>query len=163
MPQHRGYFLGRLFVLLAKLGGLEQSPEQYYRQASTSPPQVIPQALATVIAAGKEEALFPLMKCLPLDAFDGSLNRREQGAFALGYTHERIGFSLPLTEEEQDEEGQELTERYEFRLDPQLKEWIKREGGGPFLRTLLRNERARQISVPSSGQHEENREPPSNT
>jgi hypothetical protein len=161
MPQNRGYFLGRLFGLLVKLGGLEQPPEQYYRQASANPPQVLSQALATVIAAGKEEALFSLMECLPLDAFDGPLNRREQGAFALGYTHERIGFALP--EEEQDEEGQELTERYEFRLDPQLKEWIKREGGGSFLRTLLRNERARQIAASPSAQRQENREPPSNT
>jgi hypothetical protein len=158
MPQHRGYFLGRLFALLAQLGVLEQPLEQSYHQASTSPPQVIPQALATVIAAGKEEALFSLMERLPLDAFDGPLNRREQGAFALGYTHERTGFPLPSTEEEQDEEGQGLTERYEFRVDPQLKEWIKREGGGPFIRALLRNERVKQVPALPSERREETKE-----
>jgi hypothetical protein len=159
MPQQRGYFLGRLFALLAQQGVLEQPAEQCYRQASTSPPQVFPQALAAAIAAGKEEALFPLMKQLPLDAFDGSLNRREQGAFALGYTHERTGFTPPSIEEEADEEGQELTERYEFRVDPQLKEWIKREGGGPFIRALLRNERAKPVPELPSEQREEKREP----
>jgi hypothetical protein len=159
MPQYRGYFLGRLFAFLAQQSMLEQPPEQCYQQACTHPPQVIPQALATVIAAGKEEALFPLMKHLPLDAFDGPLNRREQGAFALGYTHERTGISFPSAEAEQEEDGQELTERYEFRVDPQLKEWIKREGGGPFIRTLLRNERIKQAPEPPSERREEKSEP----
>jgi hypothetical protein len=155
MPQQRGYFLGRLFALLAKLGALEQPPEQCYLQAATTPPQVIPKALAAVIEAGKEEALFPLMKRLPLDAFDEPLNRREQGAFALGYTHERTGFSLPSVEEDPDEDGQDLTERYEFRVDALLKEWIKREGGGPFIRALLRNERVKQASATPSERQEE--------
>ena len=142
MPQTRGYILGRLFAFLAQHEALEQPPEQLYQQASATPPQVIPQALTTMIKAGKEQLLFPLMKQLPLDAFDGPLNRREQGAFAMGYTHERAGY-LVASPEEDDEEEQELTERYEFRLDPQLKEWIKLHGGGTFVRTILRNERTR--------------------
>ena len=158
MPQYRGYFLGRLFAFLARQGALEQSPEQCYRQASMSPPQVIPKALAAVIEAGQEESLFPLMKHLPLDAFDGSLNRREQGAFALGYAHERTGSAIPSVEDEQDEEGQELTERYEFRVDPQLKEWLKLQGGGSFIRTLLRTERARQLQEIPSMQRDERSE-----
>ena len=81
------------------------------------------------------------MQQLPLDAFDGALNRREQGAFALGYMHERSGYSVPLIEEERDNDEPDLTERYEFRLDPQLKEWLKTRGGGAFIRTLLRAER----------------------
>jgi len=71
--------------LLATLGVLEQPAEDCYQQACTNPVQLIPQTLAAAIAAGKEEALFPLMKRLPLEAFDRPLNRREQGAFALGY------------------------------------------------------------------------------
>jgi hypothetical protein len=163
MSQPRGYYLGRLLALLATLGALEQPAEDCYLQACTNPVQLIHQALAAAIAAGKEEALFPLMMRLPLEAFDGPLNRREQGAFALGYTHERAGFPAPSIEEEQDEDGAELTERYEFRVDPQLKEWIKREGGGSFLRTLLRNERRGHAPVSPSEQHEEQREPSSNT
>jgi hypothetical protein len=143
MPQTRGYLLGRLFAFLALHEALPQPAEQLYQQASTTPPQVIPKALATAIESGKEELLFPLMKLLPLDAFDGPLNRREQGAFAIGYTHERTGFSLALLEDESEEEAQELTERYEFRLDLQLKEWIKLQGGGTFIRSVLRNERTR--------------------
>jgi hypothetical protein len=112
-----------------------------------APPQVIPKALATMIATGKEEILFPLLKQLPLDAFDGPLNRREQGAFALGYAHERTGYPMPSLEEEHDDEEQGLTERYEFRLDPQLKEWIKMQGGGSFVRTALRNERVKSAQA----------------
>ncbi|GHP00398.1 hypothetical protein KSF_104450 [Reticulibacter mediterranei] len=158
MSQHRGYFLGRLFAFLAQQNVLEQPVEHCYQQACTHPPQVIPQALATMIAAGKEETLFPLMKYLPLSAFDGPLNRREQGAFALGYTHERTGASLPFAEEDLEEDGQELTERYEFRVDPHLKEWIKREGGGPFIRALLRNERVKQVPEILSEPREESSE-----
>ncbi len=152
MPQTRGYLLGRLFAFLALHEALPQPAEQLYQQASATPPQVIPKALATVIESGKEELLFPLMKLLPLDAFDGPLNRREQGAFAIGYTHERAGYSLSLLEEEGEDEGQELTERYEFRLDPQLKEWIKLRGGGTFIRSVLRNERARLAQEANSDQ-----------
>ena len=158
MPQTRGYFLGRLFALLAKHEALEHSPEQLYRQASTVPPQVIPPALATMIAAGKEEALFPLMRYLPLDAFDGPLNRREQGAFALGYLHEQSGHPIAREEEEHDSEEQELTERYEFRVDAQLKEWIKANGGGTFIRTLLRTQRAQlmqEVSKESASEEKE--------
>lgn len=143
MPHRRGYLLGRLFALLALQGALEQPAEQLYRLASTSPPQVIPRALATLIENGKEESLLPLMKHLPPDAFDGPLNRREQGAYAIGYGHERGGYPLPLQEEERDEEEQELTERYEIRVDPRLKEWIKLKGGGTFIRAILRSERTK--------------------
>jgi hypothetical protein len=154
MPQVRGYILGRLFALLATQGALEQAPEQLYHLASTAPPQVIPKALATMIEAGKEEMLFPFMQQLPLEAFDGPLNRREQGAFAMGYVHERAGYLAPILEDDSDEEGQELTERYEFRVDPRLKEWIKTNGGGMLIRTLLRAERtktAQQVAQPPEG------------
>jgi hypothetical protein len=141
MAQVRGYLLGRLFAILAREGVLGQSAEQLYQVASTTPPQVIPQALARLVEAGKEEQLYPLMNQLPLETFDGPLNRREQGAFAMGYTHERSGYLIAQAEEEHDEDEQELTERYEFRLDVQLKEWIKMRGGGPYVRAVLRNER----------------------
>ncbi len=147
MPQIRGYLLGRLFAHLASQGVLEQPPEQLYQQASTAPPQVLPKALATLIAEGKEDTIFPLMKLLPLDAFDGGLNRREQGAFAIGYAHERSGYALTAMDEEYDDEEQELIERYEFRIDPQLKEWIKTRGGGRFVRNLLRTERAKNLPL----------------
>lgn len=152
MSQTRGYILGRLFALLALHEALPQPAEQLYQQASATPPQVIPKALATLIESGKEELLFPLMKLLPLDAFDGPLNRREQGAFAMGYTHERAGYSPSSLEDEGEEEVQELTERYEFRLDPQLKEWIKLQGGGTFIRSILRNERTRLAQETTSAQ-----------
>ena len=143
MSYSRGYLLGRLFAFLAMQRALEGEPAQLYALASTAPPQVLPKALAAAIAMGKEEALFPLMKLLPLETFEGPLNRREQGAFAIGYAHERAGFLIPL-EEEGDEVEQELTERYEFRVDPSLKEWIKAGGGGAFIRAVLRTQRAKQ-------------------
>lgn len=107
MPQIRGYLLGHLFAHLASQGVLEKPPERLYQPASTAPPQVLPKALATLIAEGKEDTIFPLMKHLPLDTFDGGLNRREQGVFALGYAHERSGYTTSVLDEEQDEEEQE--------------------------------------------------------
>jgi hypothetical protein len=159
MPYVRGYLLGQLFALLAAQGALEQSPEQLYQLASTAPPQVIPKALVTMIEAGKEEVLFPLLTRLPLDTFDGPLNRREQGAFAIGYAHGRMGSFNPLPEEEGHEGEPELTERYEFRIETQLKDWIKTNGGGPFLRTLLRSERSKSVQEirehpPESGEEQ---------
>ncbi len=158
MPQNRGYLLGRLFAVLVQQEALEQPPEQLYHQASTVPPQVIPKALATMIERGKEEVLFPLLKQLPLDSFDGPLNRREQGAFAMGYAHERVGYTPPSLEEEHEEEEQDLTERYEFRVDPQLKEWIKMHGGGTFMRTILRAQRAQSTQEITPNQSPQNNE-----
>ncbi|GCE28297.1 hypothetical protein KDA_37810 [Dictyobacter alpinus] len=143
MPHNRGYLLGRLFVLLAQQEVLQEQPEHSYRLASTVPPQILPAALALAIERGREEQLYPLTQLLPIDAFNGPLNRREQGAFALGYLHERSGFPMPVVEDEDDEP--DLTERYELRIDPSLKEWIKLHGGGPFIRALLRAERLKQF------------------
>ncbi len=147
MQYSRGYLLGRLLALLAKQGALEAPPEQVYQLASSAPPQVFPQALATLIATGKEETILPLMTLLPLNTFDGGFTRREQGAFAIGYSHERAGYLLPLMKDEEDaaELEAELTERYEFRVDPPLKEWMKANGGGAFIRAVLRAERAKQL------------------
>lgn len=107
-------------------------------------PAIFPKALATLIEAGKEESVRTLMKLLPLNTFDGGLNRREQGAFALGYSHELAGYTAPLEEEREDnDQDADLTDRYELRVDPTLKEWIKTRGGGTFVRTVLRAERER--------------------
>jgi hypothetical protein len=148
MQYSRGYLLGRLLAILARQGALEAPLEQVYQLASSAPPQVFPQALATLIAAGKEETILSLMTLLPLNTFDGGLNRREQGAFAIGYSHERAGYLLPLEDEEEGAELEsELTERYEFRVEPPLKEWIKVNGGGAFIRAVLRAERAKQLQA----------------
>ncbi|GLV53535.1 hypothetical protein KDH_03880 [Dictyobacter sp. S3.2.2.5] len=142
MSYNRGYLLGRLFAQLARQDTLQGDPAQIYQTASTTPPQVLPAALALAIQQGKEADLYALTQLLPTDAFSSPLNRREQGAFALGYLHERSGYPLPGAEDEDDEP--DLTERYELRIDPPLKEWIKRHGGGPFIRALLRAERLKQ-------------------
>ena len=148
MTYSRGYLLGRLLAVLASQEALPTAPEQIYPQACATPPQVFPQALATLIARGKEETILPLMTLLPLNTFDGGLNRREQGAFALGYTHERAGYPLPVEDEEEGAEMEkDLTERYEFRVEPPLKEWIKTHGGGSYIRALLRAERSGQMQA----------------
>jgi CRISPR-associated protein (Cas_Csd1) len=144
MQYNRGYLLGRLLVVLAKQNALEAAPEQVYQQAFTVPAQVFPKALAALFEAGKEENVRTLLKLLPVNTFDGGLNRREQGAFAIGYSHELAGYTAPLEEEHDDGEEADLTDRYELRVDPGLKEWIKARGGGTFVRSMLRTERARQ-------------------
>ena len=144
MQYNRGYLLGRLLVVLSRQSALEGTAEQAYQQASTTPPLIFPKALGIVIEAGKEESVRTLLRLLPVNTFDGGLNRREQGAFAIGYSHELAGYSAPLEEEHEDGEEADLTERYELRVDPALKEWIKARGGGTFVRNILRTERGRQ-------------------
>ena len=144
MQYNRGYLLGRLLVVLARQNALEATPEQVYQQAYTAPAQVFPKALAALIEAGKEENVRTLLRLLPVNTFDSGLNRREQGAFAIGYSHELTGYSAPLEEEHDDGEEADLTDRYELRVDPALKEWIKARGGGTFVRNVLRTERTRQ-------------------
>ncbi len=146
MQHSKGYLLGRLLVRLGQHGVLETTPEQVYPQAVTMSPPVFSKALALLIEAGKEEYIRDLMKLLPTNTFDsGGLNWRERGAFALGYSHEHAGYMAPLEEDsEHNSEDGDLTDRYEFRIDQGLKEWIKTNGGGAFVRTLLRTEQARQ-------------------
>ena len=141
---NRGYLLGRVFAVLARLGVLEGTVEELYQNASARPQQVLPKAIASAIETRKGEELFPLLGALPADAFDGPLNWRERGAFAIGYVHEQTSVALPKHEDEGEDAEQGLTERYELRLDPQLKEWLKSSGGGIFVRKLLRTERERQ-------------------
>ena len=149
MQYNRGYILGRLLVRLGQLEGLEESMEQVYQKASTFPPQVFPSAFATLISRGKEESIRDFMKLLPVNAFESGLNRREQGAFALGYSHELAGYVTPLEEEPESSEIEaSLTDRYEFRIDPNLKEWIKSNGGGEFVRTVLKAEQVKQRQEP---------------
>jgi CRISPR-associated protein (Cas_Csd1) len=150
MQYSKGYLLGRLLVRLGELGVLETTPEQVYQQAITTPPLVFSKALASLIEAGKEESVRDILKLLPTNSFDSGFNWRDRGAFALGYSHERAGYNAPL-EEDSEGSGQEgdLSDRYEFRIDQGLKEWIKVNGGGAFVRTVLRIEQARQ------GQHHE--------
>jgi hypothetical protein len=149
MQYSRGYLLGRLLVLLGQLEALEATPEQVYQQAITTPPLVFSKALASLIEAGKEEYVRDMLKLLPTNTFDSGFNWRERGAFALGYSHEQAGYTPPLEEDSEgsNQEG-DLTDRYEFRIDQGLKEWIKNNGGGVFVRTLLRTEQARQRQQP---------------
>jgi hypothetical protein len=148
MQYSRGYLLGRLLVRLGKLEVLEATPEQVYQQAITTPPMVFAKALAALIEAGKEESVRDMLKLLPTNAFDSGFNWRERGAFALGYSHERAGYT-PLEEDAEggDQEG-DLSDRYEFRIEQGLKEWIKNNGGGAFVRTVLRTEQAKLRQQP---------------
>ncbi|MBA2396713.1 MAG: hypothetical protein H0V70_28645 [Ktedonobacteraceae bacterium] len=149
MPYSRGYLLGRLLVRLGQLEALEAPVEQIYQQAITTPPPVFAKALASLIEAGKEESIREMLRLLPINAFDGGLNWRERGAFALGFSHERAGYTAPLEEDSEgsDQEG-DLSDRYEFRIEQGLKEWIKNNGGGAFVRTVLRTEQAKQRQQP---------------
>ncbi len=144
MQYSRGYLLGRLLVRLGQLGALEATPEQVYQQAITTPPLVFSKALASLIEAGKEEFVREMLKLLPTNTFDSGFNWRERGAFALGYSHERAGYTAPL-EEDAENNGQEgdLNDRYEFRIDQGSKEWIKTNGGGAFVRAILRTEQVK--------------------
>ncbi len=132
------YQLGRLLAALEHLKATD-NPRRLYELASIDPIHLaIPLSNAT--AAGGEDILLPIVSELPPDAFSGTLNDTAQSEFALGYYHQRAAFRagrLPrLPESEPD-----LNNRYEFRIDADLKAWIKAHGGDKLIRALLRQAR----------------------
>ncbi len=134
------YQLGRLLSALEHLKATNQ-PRQLYVQASSHPEALAP-ILARATASGGEDILTPIVAQLPPDALSGELSNEDQSEFALGYYHQRADFrkgllpSLPETEPD-------LDTRYEFRIDADLKSWVKANGGDKLIRALLRSARER--------------------
>lgn len=133
-----GYQLGRLLAALEHLEATTQ-PRQLYVQASSHPAALVP-VLARATASGGMDILTPIVSQLPTDAFSGELSNEEASDFALGYYHQRADFrkgllpTLPETEPD-------LDTRYEFRVDADLKAWVKSNGGDKLIRALLRSAR----------------------
>ncbi len=138
MPR-TAYQLGRLLAALDHLGATDQ-PRRLYVQASTHPAAM----QAAIVRASQQESgaelLTPIMAELSSDAFDRQLTDEESSDFALGYYHQRAQFSAgsrpALPEAEPD-----LDMRYELRMDADLKDWTKRNGGDKLIRALLRRAR----------------------
>lgn len=134
------YQLGRLLAALEHLKATSQ-PRQLYVQASSHPAALAP-VLAKATASGGMDVLTPIVAQLPPDAFSGAFSDEEASDFALGYYHQRADFRKgllpPLPESEPD-----LDTRYEFRVDADLKAWIKANGGDKLIRALLRAARER--------------------
>lgn len=132
------YQLGRLLAALEHLKATSQ-PRQLYVQASSRPSALVP-VLAHATANGGADILTPIVSQLPDNAFSGELSNEDASEFALGYYHQRADFRkgmLPaLPEKEPD-----LDARYEFRIDADLRAWIKANGGDKLIRALLRNAR----------------------
>lgn len=139
MPR-TAYQLGRLLAALEHLKATNQ-PRQLYVQASSHPAALAP-VLARATASGGAEILTPIVAQLPESAFSGELSDEESSDFALGYYHQRAEFragrlpTLPETEPD-------LDARYEFRIDADLKAWVKANGGDKLIRALLREARSR--------------------
>lgn len=139
----RGYLLGRLLAALEHLGTAER--HRLYVQASVAPAALVP-ALARATESGEAaaELLTPIVAQLAPDAFAGQLGDEEGSDFALGYYHQRAQFrtgALPLDGEEPD-----LSDRWEIRIEPDLKQWALENGGSRLVRTLLREARASQTN-----------------
>lgn len=138
--QTTAYQLGRLLAALEHLKATKQS-RQLYVQASSSPAAMqaaIARASATEAGA---ELLTPIMAALPVDAFARPLTEEEASEFGLGYYHQRAAFRagrLPVLPDNEPE----LEVRYELRIDPDLKAWVKANGGDRLVRALLREARA---------------------
>lgn len=132
------YQLGRLLAALEHLKATSQ-PRQLYVQASSHPAVLAP-VLAKATSAGGVDILTPIVGQLPENAFSGELSNEQQSEFALGYYHQRADFrkgllpTLPETEPD-------LDTRYEFRVDTDLKAWVKSNGGDKLIRALLRSAR----------------------
>lgn len=134
------YQIGRLLAALEHLG--TPDPRRLYELASVEPVHLV-QMLNRVTADGGQEAeeiLLPIVAQLPPDAFAGTLNAEAQSEFALGYYHQRAEFRagrLPaLPESEPD-----LDDRWEIRIEPDLKRWALDNGGSRLVRALLRTAR----------------------
>lgn len=138
-----GYLLGRLLAALEHLKAVDNI-HRLYEQASITP-SYLTHPLNQATANGGERAhdiLMPIVAQLPPDAFQGPLTAEHQADFSLGYYHQRAEFCagrLPkLPENEPD-----LDSRYEFRIDADLKAWVKANGGDKLIRALLREARDR--------------------
>lgn len=136
------YLLGRLAAALERLGVL--TPNALY-MAYEQPAQLSPLiARAIEKGADAEALLLPLIAQIPSDPnpFEQKLTSEQQSAFGLGYYHQRAAFRagvLPTLPESEPE----LDARYEFRIDPDLKAWVKSNGGDKLIRALLRSARER--------------------
>lgn len=135
------YQLGRLLAALEHVGATSQ-PRQLYVQASSHPAALAP-VLAKATSGGGADILTPIVAQLPENAFSGELSDAEQSEFALGYYHQRADFRKGLLPALPDAEP-DLDTRYEFRIDADLKAWVKANGGDKLIRALLRSAREQQ-------------------
>lgn len=133
----KAYQLGRLLAALDHVGATNDV-QRLYELASTEPSQMVAVlGRATTKNEQAQNVLTPILAELEPSAFDDTLGNEEQSEFALGYYHQRAEFrrgNLPqLTMDEP-----ALTERYEFRIDADLKAWVRAHGGDKLVRSLLR-------------------------
>jgi CRISPR-associated protein, Csd1 family len=133
------YQLGRLLAALEHIKATNQ-PRQLYVQASSQPSALVPVLARATTSPSAVDILTPIVGQLPDDAFSRELTNEESSDFALGYYHQRADFrkgvlpALPETEPD-------LDARYEFRIDADLKSWVKTNGGDKLIRALLREAR----------------------
>ena len=140
--QSKSYLLGRLLAVFEREGALATTPQRAYELASLNSVPVLVPAIAKLNGMGKGDAIMDIMVELPMNAFsNGVLTSKEQADFALGYYHERNGVTR-LTSLEEDTTA--FTDRYEVRMEPDLKQWMLAHGGAQLIRSLLRAERERQ-------------------
>lgn len=131
------YLFGRLLAALEHTGYADR---RLVTQASEVPALAAP-ALSRATAQ-HEDLLLPIVAQLPPDAFSRPLSEEEQSAFWLGYYHQRADFRkgvLPVLPEKEPK----LEERYELRIDADLKAWVRENGGDKLIRALLRAARER--------------------
>ena len=129
------YQLGRLLAALEHLKATPH-PRQLYVQASSHPAALVP-VLARATASGGADILTPIVAQLPDSAFSSELSNEESSDFALGYYHQRGQFRKGLLPVLPDREPS-LDVRYELRMDAELRDWTKANGGDKLIRALLR-------------------------
>lgn len=139
------YLLGRLVAALEHANVLV-SPRSV-ELAPQQPAVHIAPAIARLASTGRSDLVADIMAELPPDALTTTPLTAE-GDYWLGYYHQRAeirrgaapGPGIPARAEP------ELDTRYEFRIDTDLKAWIKQNGGDKLIRALLRAARERHAS-----------------
>lgn len=135
------YQFGRLLAALEHLGATDQ-PRRLYVLASTAPAAMQPAIARASAQETGADLLTPIMAELPPDAFSRQLSDEESSDFALGYYHQRAEFRAGRLPALPDKEP-DLEERWEIRIEPDLKRWAIEHGGGKLIRALLRAARER--------------------
>lgn len=134
---------GRLAAALEYLGYLD---DRGVAIVSTSPQSLIPH-LGQATASGERarDILTHIMAEIPAsgDPFPVSLPNQEQGDFWIAYHHQRAAFragQLPKGEPSPDD-------RWEIRIESDLKTWALENGGSKLVRTLLRRARNEALGI----------------
>lgn len=138
------YLLGRLLAALESSGVL---PPRGVELAAGNPVLTVAPAITQLHAKDRGDDISDIMAALPPDSLTATpLTAVEESDYWLGYYHQRAAIArgeLPTAGTPAPAEP-DLDARYEFRINSDLKAWVKANGGDKLVRALIRAAYERQ-------------------